>query len=54
MIIFHSGDFKAATTLVMKENKELRESVCRLEVNKRLLEERVERLETWASQTEQD
>ena len=41
-------------TLVMKENKELRESVGRLEVNKRSLEERVERLETWASQTEQD
>ena len=38
----------------MKENKELRESVGRLEVNKRLLEERVERLETWASQTGQD
>ena len=30
----------------MKENKELRESVGRLEVKKRFLEERVERLET--------
>ena len=36
----------------VKENKELRESVGRLELNRRLLEERVERLETWVSQTE--
>ena len=36
----------------MKENKELRETVGRMELKRRMLEERVERLETWVSQTE--
>ena len=38
----------------MKSNKELRETVGRMELKRRMLEERVERLETWVSQTEQE